>query len=292
MTEKDLDTVTVKMNDGKKDFYVNIDGTKKTDHGYDNYQWDEIQQAVVDKIDKFYPGGCLEQLGIDKDKGTYFSEDEIFNGSNLSEIFSAGGNRLVMYFVNTEFNDCSLFDEFSNWDFELRFVSFDTKKRIDEFRTTMNGTPDSYFMMYAPYITDMWEIDHGKSQRVSFELRDAGDFLYYCPYLNEDEDIEISEMNGETLAEESRIYHEGHGNAQSVPVSKGYTINTQASTIIYIYMPLDSIENSDKHCIRCTYRNNKGDFLDPSVVHVGDYGVFQVDGKELELVLVDTGWDL
>ena len=152
---------TVKMTADGKEFtvmFLSSDETEK--HSADDYQLDEIEQAVCDEVNRVYPGGILRGVGIHSDD--FISErvvEKYFDGTNLDEVMDGHSGGIVIDYAGTEFDlEDPLFEKLNKWRIQPYFVSFDTAAHLKEF--TENNEPgsvyirDEQYAKYAPYITD------------------------------------------------------------------------------------------------------------------------------------------
>ena len=127
---------TVKMTADGKDFtvmFLSSDETEKT--SADDYQIDEIEQAVCDEVNRVYPGGILRGVGIHSDD-FYFDRvvENYFDGTNLDEVMDGNSGGIVIDYAGTEFDlEDPLFEKLNKWHIQPYFVSFDTAAHLEEF---------------------------------------------------------------------------------------------------------------------------------------------------------------
>ncbi|MDE6728401.1 MAG: hypothetical protein K2J80_10760, partial [Oscillospiraceae bacterium] len=126
---------TVDMTADGKDFCVerytdNDDQTKFAD----NYQLDEIKQAVFDEVSRVYPDGTRRDVRI---YSSDFIGDQVveryFDGTNLDEVMSCQHGSIAVDFAETEFDlEDPLFKKLDAWSIRPYFTSFDTTDHRDE----------------------------------------------------------------------------------------------------------------------------------------------------------------
>lgn len=286
----------VKMTAYGKDFtveqYTDNDGNIK--HA-DDYQLDEIKQAVFDEVSSVYPNGIRRDVRI---YGSEFFFHEViekyFDGTNLDEVMDRSRGSVTVDFADTEFDlDNPLFKKLDEWSISPYFTSFDTAAHRDEFVASDKlgnyfGYADHY-VKYAHSITDRVKYEYGKTGekgkviRESYNIETNGEFDYL--YVQ----IEECENGTENLEKFFEKYNESEKISQ--PISKAYRNPESIVNSYYIFYPLEKLNGVPAENIGAAWlanssiSNNRGVEI-ASVC--GDYAVFALPYRADEFVIVNT----
>lgn len=286
----------VKMTAYGKDFtveqYTDNDGNIK--HA-DDYQLDEIKQAVFDEVSSVYPNGIRRDVRI---YGSEFFFHEViekyFDGTNLDEVMDRSRGSVTVDFADTEFDlDNPLFKKLDEWSISPYFTSFDTAAHRDEFVASDKlgnyfGYADHY-VKYAHSITDRVKYEYGKTGekgkviRESYNIETNGEFDYL--YVQ----IEECENGTENLEKFFEKYNESEKVSQ--PISKAYRNPESIVNSYYIFYPLEKLNGVPAENIGAAWlanssiSNNRG--VESASV-CGDYAVFALPYRADEFVIVNT----
>lgn len=176
------DTVWVDVRDGDKDFNVEISGVEENAEGYDNYQADEIENALIDMI----------KADIPTDFEYVFYGDkmcrQLYNGKNLRQVLD-GFDSLYVYCVNTEFEEVPVFDFLRRNIGVCEFYSFSSEEMLKDF---IEKDSSVYVRYYAPFITGYRVVDFPKSDKEcrKYNVEKFNDMMYYLPYESIDGKLE------------------------------------------------------------------------------------------------------
>lgn len=181
--------IAYKMTAGDKGFTVGIfeDENGNTTIS-DNYQIDEIMQAVFDEVSRVYPDGILRHVGIYGSEYFPFGLSvKRFDGTNLDEVIDGNYGSIDVNFVDTKFDlDDPIFKRLNAWGIKPRFTSFDTRAHLEEFVASGDiryvTDMEKHYAKYAPCIIDRVTYDDGRIVRKMFDLRSQGDIQYCYVY--------------------------------------------------------------------------------------------------------------
>lgn len=286
----------VKMTADGKDFFVE-QYTDNDDHTIfaDNYQLDEIKQAVFDEVSRVYPNGTRRDVRI---YGSEFFFHEViekyFDGTNLDEVMDRSRGSITVDFADTEFDlEAPLFKKLDEWSIGPYFTSFDTAAHRDEFVASDKlGNYfgyDDHYVKYAHYITDRVEYEYGESGewgkvvRKSYDIKsgDEFDYLYRIIYENKSGAKKIEQR-----------FAKYADTALGKPVTKVYNWEYIGGSSNFIYYPLEklngtAVENIEVAWISDSAGSNNA-FGTKKAEVIGDYAVFVLPHYVEEFVIVDT----
>lgn len=264
----------------------------------DSYQLDEIEQAVIDEVNRVYPDGILRGIGIYGNEtysiGLFMKR---FDGTNLDEVLYGNHGSIHMDFADTEFDlEAPIFKKLDAWGIKPRFTSFDTKEHLDEFVALGDisyvSDADMRYMRYAPCITDRVIYKDGKIVRGMFDLSSQGDIQYCYVYGKNDEGFTspgiTKSKNGMKNIEAECWEHRMSGYVNAT-VSKVYAIEGKSGTHL-IYYPLEALNGVSVENISALSISSWESYI-PHVATAsvcGDHAVFVLPYSATEFVLVDT----
>ena len=293
---RNMTTVYMKYID--KEFQVHICSDDGAICMADNYQYDEITEAVLDKISKELPGGynyeCILRghsiHGYAPEVSSYFGKDKYFNGTNLDDILYGCEGRITMLYVDTEFEDCDLFD----WlrigkDIDTKFVSFDSQNILDEFVERHDGPLllSYFFDEYAPYISDRRDIKWMVNTGARYTIKKHDNFLYCCP---DNPDVSVSDIDKDYFIDHFVTYHEEQN--VSIPITNAYKFDSSRDEYVYIFFPYSEIKEHRAGKVKAAWYSpgaqsgNQGRGLFSYDV-CGDYAVFRLGTSKPEFMLVE-----
>lgn len=284
--------------DGRKFIVEQLTGTDGNTKLADNYQLDEIKQAVFDEVSRVYSNGTRRDVGI---YNTDYLGDPVieryFDGTNLDELLEDelyhGG--VTVDFVDTEFDlDNPLFKKLGEWGIRPYFTSFDTAEHRDEFVAAEQlghyNDYDKHYAKYAHYITDRVVYVYGESGekgkviRKDYDIKSGGEFDYL--YVQ----IEECENGTENLEKFFEKYNESE--KVSKPISKAYRNPESIVNSYYIFYPLEKLNGVPAENIGAAWLDNSTGFLNNRGVEpvsvCGEYAVFTLPYRAKEFVIVDT----
>lgn len=287
---------TVKMNTDGKDFTVELFTYNDVTRFADDYQIDEIKQAVFDEVNRVYPGGTLRDVEVCSYEFLVNGRviEKYFDGTNLDEVMDGQRGGITVDFVDMEFDtEDPLFEKLNKWGVQPYFVSFDTAAHLDEFvAKEETGTVyerDEKYAKYAPYITDCVEYNYNKESkkgeiiRKSCNIRSVGEFDYLF------RDISENEKGAAKIEQRFAKYSD---TALGKPVTKVYKRENIGSSSFFIYYPLEklngaTVENIEAAWISDSAGSNNA-FGTQKAEIVGDYAVFVLPYYVEEFIIVDT----
>lgn len=247
---------------GDKEFVVFSDYLKENPVCADNYQYEEIKQAVTDKIRSEIPNGiCVEYSmstgvqtlsGISEETALaigFLAFQTYYDGTNLDEVLTDCSGNIEMVFADADISDTAAADWLTEQDIDLEFTSLDTKEHLAEFEALPSWSmfDNSRYAKLAPYITDHLEIEDGvEKHELNISFQSCGDFIYtYFPtaYSNfpESRKITIEEAQPEYFIQHYEWY--GEEEYVSAPITNAYVCSDGWD--IYIYYPLEKLKDYD-----------------------------------------------
>lgn len=291
-----------------KKFMVISDCLKDNTVCFDNYQYEEVMQAVTDKILSEYPNGKAVSVIVGNNNtplfqayGSYVSFrgfETYYDGSNLDEILTNCRGKVEMVFADTVFSDMDILDWLTKRNIDVEFTSFDTEERLEQFGPNPSSWFSSYYRykMLAPYITDHLEIKDGEKQGLNISFQSCGDFIYsYFPISEKgfpvSSEATAEERHPEAVAQHYKRYDEGE--YVSKPITNAYVFNRGYD--IYIYYPLEKLQDYDIENIGVAWYSDGGQVNNRNIEKLsvwGDYAVFYLPVGADTFMLVDTsGYD-
>lgn len=291
---------------GKK-FRVVSDCLKDNTVCVDNYQYEEVKQALTDKILSECPNG--KTVNVDVAYNTplfqeffggylyYYGFETYYDGSNLDEILTNCRGEVEMVFADTVFSDMDILDWLTERNIDVEFTSFDTEEHLEQFEAASAGFSYSGYKMFAPYITDHLGIKDGKKCGLNISFQSCGDFIYsYFPTENKGFPagfgMDVKELREGFMADAFADYDEGE--YVSKPLTKEYYFDCSYGDI-YIYYPLEKLKDHDIENIDAAWYSFGGQSNNRNIEKLsvcGDYAVFCLRFSQMTFMLVDTsGYD-
>lgn len=274
----------------------------------DNYQYEEVKQALTDKILSECPNG--KAVNVDVSYNTplfhrfayyqtsvyFYGFETYYDGSNLDEILTDCRGKVEMVFADTDLSDMDITDWLTERNIDVEFTSFDTEEHLEQFEAASAGSSYSGYKMFAPYITDNLEIKDGKKCGLNISFQSCGDFIYsYFPISEKgfpvSSEATAEERHPEAVAQHYKRYDEGE--YVSKPITNAYVFNRGYD--IYIYYPLEKLKDYDIENIGVAWYSGGGQVNNRGIEKLsvcGDYAVFYLPVGADTFMLVDTsGYD-
>ncbi len=296
--------VMVRMEHDGSEFMVMISGEESTTVGSDNYQLEQIRQAIVEEIN-ILTGfsvremqvvyGSYYQTGMDLDDSglvhTYY------DGNNLSEVLSENDCQMVCSCIG---EDLSLVDDEAikelMGDAEILFVSYrseDDFENVGNRKFNLGGTPLAYDIEDRALYIDAYRVIGGNDEEyVVYDLREQAG-IYYVPKVQEAQVILT-----ETVLDDASNWN-GHGfsNAKQV-LDTAYAIDSE-SDVLYFFIPIDMLEDRENTdtagMIVYQYEDEKGTEYGHAVTSLSDDGrylvgtIYMRDYLELKISVLRNG---
>lgn len=284
----------ITLYDGKQKFFVFLN--EETGFLADTYQYEEIRTALEKHITETYPNCQYSDISISHtlpgdfmgyrlflDRTTYF------DGSNLDEVLQDAKIQLTMYYAETEFTDCALFQELQERNTDGAFVSFDTQEHLEQYLNMgdvlmPHADEDvEYYskdIFYAPYIQQIWKLNKEISYSTNYPLKEGNGFLYCCPSVPE-----LSFGMADTKVLAMNIYgssnREDWENTLNHTISDAYQFTGCFWNNIYVYLPIAEFPDYD-NCSALWFAFNPGQNISGSrkLTKYGDYAVFHISAGE------------
>lgn len=171
------DNVYVTVREGDKDYHVEISGVEESTDGYDDYQAEAIENALINMIK-----ADIKDFEYDfYTYGMYRQRYHIGDINSLKDVLSEQNENLYVYCVNNDFEEAPVFDFLRRNVNKCEFYSFSSQEILDD--VIENGS-SSFIKAYAPFITGYRLVDFPKRDNEcrTFDIAKYNDLLYYLPY--------------------------------------------------------------------------------------------------------------
>lgn len=281
------------MNADGNEFYVELFTYNNVTKFADDYQIDEIGQAIFDEVNGVYPGGTLRDVEVGSHDFLVNGRvvEKYFDGTNLDEVMDGQRGGITVDFVDMEFDtEDPLFEKLNRWGIQPYFTSFDTAAHLEEFVAKEEigtvYTRDEKYAKYAPYITDCVEYKYNKESnkgeiiRKSYDIRSNGEFDYALAEISESE-------NGMENIE--KVFAKHGDTALGKPVIKAYTRRSYGSGRFFVYYPLEKLSGASAESIGAAWIGDSvTDHNVEKAAICGEYAVFGLPYYADEFVIVDT----
>ena len=241
-----LTTVFVRMEYEGKSFGVYIDGGTANTDGYDNYQAEEIQEALRAECEAMLPG--VRHIFMDSNEvdTAYDSiEDECinmhhqyFDGTNVAEILSAAPSKFRVCYVNADFSaipaDCPL-NAYCNDNYGS-FTLISYRSEGDLQIGLKHGSEPFHSPVYADAC---YFVSSEGTQLQEYEIGTYDDFYYYV------EDGKPSDVTFRKTTPDAPDNWSGSDQYEIFIASDAYAVSTKNDCTIQIYYPTNLIQNYD-----------------------------------------------
>lgn len=263
----------------------------------DDYQYDEIKSALLDEVSKELPGGKYVDCEIAQRSpwDTFFgfsAFNTFYDGNNLDEVLGNVFGNISAVFADTEFSNVPIADRLQALNIDFELTSFDTEEHLEEFcQKSSESYIDEYyrFKLFAPYITDHYEIKDGEVKRLDIKFQECGDFMY--ARFSDHWDFPVSEeteVKEQYFVSQNFEYY-GEGEYVSKPITGEYYFG---SWNVYIYYPLEALKDYDLENIGVAWYSHSGQTnnrnIEKRITVCGDYAVFSLPFGQISFMLVDT----
>ncbi len=290
-----------------KEFMVISDCLNDNTVCADTYQYEEVMQAVTDKILSEYPNGKAVSGIVGNNNTPLFQAygsfvsfrgfETYYDGSNLDEILTNCRGEVEMVFADTVFSDMDILDWLTERNIDVEFTSFDTEEHLEQFEAASSMVSSySRYKMLAPYITDHLEIKDGEKQGLNISFQSCGDFIYsYFGYSEKgfpvSQENTVEEHPPEAITQHFEWYNEGE--YVSKPITNVYDFDYGWNT--YVYYPLEKLKDHDIENIGAAWYSGGGQVNNRGIEKpyvCGDYAVFYLPVGADTFMLVDmSGYD-
>ncbi|MDE6780900.1 MAG: hypothetical protein K2J40_05515 [Ruminococcus sp.] len=235
--------VKVTVREGDKEYHVKISGVEENADGYDDYQAEEIEKALIDMIKADISTDFEYDFRSD---GMYRQRYRAGDTYSLSEMLSEYDS-LYVYCVNTDFEEVPVFDFLRRNITNCTFYSFSSQEILDDF---MENSSWADIKKYAPFITGYRVIDFPKrdNECKTFNVENYNDLLYYYP----NESIYGKLEKGFNEISESEFYWV---NGEYDFVSQAYGIEEDCPDTV-VWIPIPDNENDKELYIAFEYDNH------------------------------------
>lgn len=255
--------VKVKMRYEGKEFWVYISGEKKTTDGKDDYQAEEIREAVNERVSSYL--GC-EPLWVDSWYCINSDYSKYYDGTNLDSFLNEVGSDLFISTVGLDVEKIDLkplakdmnasniviLDYLSEEDYSiarsLNYAGYFDFPELNNYQDMVSGEG---VYGYLPLLDEYAKVDgEGNSEYLKVKLKEAHGFLYgKC-----DETDTCIEKVSADIIKELGMSEEDIG-AEDVDV---YSVDASSGTT-YIYLPKEQYDYLDSYDCKCTYINEDGE---------------------------------
>lgn len=290
--------VDVKMQYNNKDFWVFADKVKGSSNCVDGYQFEEIQQAAKEYVNKKFPDGDVTYLSwIDPNHRLPFLcvTDTYFDGSNIEEILKSGKASVKIVFTNRSFTEADL-EILPDCFYNTELISFDTNESKNEFLNKRDVNGD-LLKKYAPHISDYLKKYDEEITEFDINLFETEDFFYLCFPSNTEfhkpEYIELNEIDSGTIKSLFAEYKDESWLNKTI--SKEYS----KSSCQWIYYPVEKLKENNIETIGAAWYSFSGSVwysnpnystsahgIEPAKIY-GDYAVFNLPFYSDYFTIVD-----
>lgn len=270
-------------------------------HCYDNYQKQEIKQALADEITKVFPGGHTVNIDM-------YGRLPYYSGDNLDEILPDIDSSIEMVFPPCDMTSpaaAELMQWLADNGLHYSFLFLENEDITEKFAADKNPWGNKFFCqyhlyeLYAPYIK--YKLTDSSSVPEEIKLQEYGDFLYgFFPPLSSDQGFALDIEDVEIYEFERDMFTTAFENADEAewverPLTESYLFDKPSGSIndILIYYPLEKLSGTgtDIENIGAAWVEHGGSVKVRGIERAklcGDYAVFRLTGREQSFMLVDT----
>ncbi len=277
--------VLVHMQYEGQEFLVFISGTEQTKEGMDNYQIEQVEQAIKEQANELtgfsaqeikfkYGSSCRGRMDLNKNGLVH----TYYDGTNLSHVLSENDCQIVYSCIdeNLASIDTKTVKEVFG-DGEMLFVSY---RSDDDFEAAgkrnfnMGGFPLAYGIEdKSLYIREYRAVGGNDEEYVEYDLREQ-DGVYYVP---SDSDSQVS-LTKTVMDDASNWNGRGFLNAKQV-LENAYLVETETNAL-YLFIPLDILDDcgsdDDVGMIVYQYEDESGTQYAHAVTWLSDDGKYLV----------------
>ncbi|MCM1507538.1 MAG: hypothetical protein NC177_10460 [Ruminococcus flavefaciens] len=268
------DTALVSVSDGDKEYKVEISCVEENAEGYDDYQTDEIENAIIDMIKSDIPTD-IEYIFYGNKRSR-----QRYNGKNLNQLLD-GFDSLYVYCMNTEFEEVPVFDFLRDNIRVCEFYSFSSEEAMKDFIEKQSQVIAEYSApeYYAPFINSYRVVKFPKSDNdvITYNVEKFNDIIYYPPNENADGKLE---KGFKEMSESDFKIKKGYEFISAYSLKDKYS-----NTIVWIPIPDDKKDKEFYFYIEYTnYRNKKFHKMEKCEI-IGGYAVYNV-GNDMQIALL------
>lgn len=275
--------VTVKLNYDKKDFIVFVTGKKKTTNALDNYQFNEIEESL---INYFKNNINLELYDYKIKYNTPYIQEKYDNNLNDMAKYI---DKIELYYIgdyNLDINTSSIESFLQVYNGTFNLIDFKTKELCDTYKK-IEIENNSYLMIYKYN-----ELNINNKQR-SFHrynnITTYNDEVYiYSPTTNNS--FEISTGKLDEIKNYKKLYKDLDYKKIKI-ITNEYSIN-RPREILYIYFPKEKVsakENDNVYlAFECYVKGIKKHFIssyfsDNTDIKINNIGLYYMEEENLSI---------
>ena len=294
---KEQNSVVTMQKDNKK-FHVFTSIDPESDENADDYQYDEINEALKQQFEAAYPGGtCILVQTYDPNLFGIHALGCIkpyYDGSNLAQICENRSCNVRMICVQPETDAQLLIDAIDGLSISGYVIAFSD---ADVCNTFAQAEDTSYIEEYLPYINDYVKINGNQIQPTDYVINQHDDFLYCYspnPYNRENgdssKDIMIQEPNQNMIAENAKKFWHAEAYAEK-QIGKVYKVQSFYGDV-FLYYPLSAEifkehdpENTGAFWFSQSGIANDHDIALPEII--GEYAVYRLPYSDQWFMMTD-----
>ena len=251
----------------------------------DTYQAEDITQAAAARVQAVWPGAAVKSFDFGTDDSDCIAP--YFDGEDLGAVLPETAS---LEMVTTEELTCTdaQLDALEALQMDISVYQFADAAQMEGYLASPAVGADDY----APYIASYRTIGSANDAVRQYDLRETDGMLYGLRWSA------LGSLDGVTVAPcdagQLGWLAEGDSGGARVPVTQAWKIPGDCPDLT-VWYPLASIPHSEDHTIYIAYRKTSARGETSVLMHeyrtAGEYAVFDLpQGKDIQLVFVDTGW--
>lgn len=278
-----LTTALVTLEYDGEAFHVYIDGEEENTDGADDYQLEQLQDAVYMLIDDAVPGlkGIHIEGGSTQDVAYDPIEDycdnlykTYFNGENLTEILSESYCRITADYVETDFSsvtDWSFASEYLDGknNAVLNMISYRSEEAYKD-----HSDSCGFSEKHAMYVDGYCSFENSEKKTGTYEIKEYGE-IYYCVTDGDPDAVRIG-----TTEPAPASQWDGRGAYQEEFLTDAYSIDCGEEYSITVFCPVSEFGkysgDSDFSFAWCAEKDGEPSYTARSASIVGDYAVYTI----------------
>ncbi|MDO5559628.1 MAG: hypothetical protein Q4F95_08535 [Oscillospiraceae bacterium] len=284
-----LSSVLVYMSYDGKSFHTYIDGKSNNTDGADDYQYDEIKNAVremtqkkiADVRDVYITGGAGRHIDdniIGDDCDQLFSVR--YNGENLTDVLDDEMCDVCIKFINADFSGAAsdMFGDLTdNYEIRVTMISYRCE---DAMKECVGYSTDEKRAVYIDSVCRLYENEKSVKR---YDLRSYENFYYY---VDSNDQCEVAFHK---ITPDDADNWNGRGSSDGDFVADAYELTSSDACTVYIYYPTVDIDKFSKNATRfatCRKSGSKNTYFAQSSVLsvVGEYTVQEIRFYEYNMV--------